>query len=440
MSPCSLPTSGLLAALALLLPLAVAAQPAALDAQASDPRQLGWMQGFPPAEDKLIRQPDSDFFSFPKLRWTVCHFRQLMPTVGVARGPMPRPLPRAIDPAIDQLSFQRADNGETMRWDESLRANYTDGLIVLHRGRIVYEYYSGCLDEQGQHGVMSVTKSITGLIAQVLVAEGKLDPDARVESLIPELAGSGFGSATIRQVMDMTTDIAFDERYANPEADIWAYGRATNSLARALGERGPSHFYAYLPTIAGGGQHGQSFGYRTPNTDVLGWLVARASGQSVAQWLQARIWQRLGVEQDAYFTVDSIGTPFVGGGFNAGLRDLARLGQLVLDGGRLEDQQLFPAAVVAAIREGGDREAFARGYTGLPGASYRSMWWVFHDDHGSFAARGVHGQTLYIDPTAHMVIVRVASHPVAGNAANDPTSLPAYKALARHLLAAESGG
>lgn len=183
------------------------------------------------------------------------------------------------------------------------------------------------------------------------------------------------------------------------------------------------------------GRHGEAFAYKTVNTDVLGWIVARTTGQSLTDLLSARIWSRIGAEQDAYYTVDSIGTPFAGGGLSAGLRDLARVGQLILDGGMLDGERLFPAAAVERIRAGGDRAAFARaGYRQIPGGSYRGMWWVFHNPHGAFAARGVHGQTIYIDPRAEMVVVRFASHPQAANAANDPTSLPAYQALAEYLL------
>jgi len=132
-------------------------------------------------------------------------------------------------------------------------------------------------------------------------------------------------------------------------------------------------------------------------------------------------------------TVEGVGTPFAGGGLSAGLRDLGRIGQLVLNGGHLNGQRLFPSEVTANIARGGDKRAFAAGYSGLKGGSYRSMWWVFHNRHGAFAARGVRGQTIYVDPTAQMVIVRFASHPMAGNAANDPTSLPAYQAVAEYL-------
>ena len=165
-------------------------------------------------------------------------------------------------------------------------------------------------------------------------------------------------------------------------------------------------------------------------------VIARVTGRNVAELLSERIWRRLGAEQDAYFTVDSIGTPFAGGGFNAGLRDLARFGEMLRNNGRYNGQQIVPKTVVDDIRRGGNKEAFAKAnYTLLPGWSYRNMWWVTHNEDGAYTARGVHGQTIYIDPKAEMVIVRFASNPVASNAANDPTSLPAYHALAQHLLA-----
>lgn len=142
------------------------------------------------------------------------------------------------------------------------------------------------------------------------------------------------------------------------------------------------------------------------------------------------------MEQDAYFEVDSVGTEFAGGGLNAGLRDLARFGEMMRRGGEWNGQQIIPRSVVEDIRKGGDRDAFAKaGYDLLPGWSYRDMWWVTHNEHGAYGARGVYGQAIYIDPKAEMVIARFASHPVAANAGNDPTSLPAYHALAKYLMA-----
>ena len=425
------------AAWALTLCAASAEAPAQLDAIESDPKTLGWMEGFPPPPDKTIVQPDSNYFSFPKLRWTVCHFRELLPTKQVSRGlGAPAPLETSLlHEEIDEVTFSPLGSEDTMTWEESLGANYTDGMLILHKGKIVYERYFGAFREDGKHGAMSMTKSMVGLLAEILVAEGELDEDALVSTIVPELERTAFGDATVRQVMDMTTGLDYSENYSDPEADVWIYNAAANPLPKPADYEGPRTYYEYLQTVAKEGDHGEAFGYKTINTDALGWILARTTGKSVAELLSDRIWRRIGAEQDAYMTVDSIGVPFAGGGLSAGLRDLGRVGQLMLNGGNFNGRSLFPTAVVESIRQGGDREGFANaGYKTLEGGSYKSMWWLFHNDHGAYAARGVHGQTIYVDPKAEMVLVRFASHPQAKNAYIDPTSLPAYEAVAKFLL------
>ena len=434
----SRPLSGLIVVIALLGTLnePSAQSVTTLSMKDSDPKMLGWMMGFPPPEEKLIMQPETDYFSFPKLRWTVCHIRELMPTKQVSRGiDSPIPLQYAIDDTIDAVRFTPLGEDESMTWKESLSANYTDGILILHENRVVYEKYSGCLDPAGKHAAMSMTKSITGLLAEVLLVEGRLDDTAEVSSIIPELKDSAFGSATVRQVMDMTTALDYSEDYSDPNADIWVYSKAASPLPKPSDYEGPDGYFEYLQTVEQDGHHGEVFGYRTINTDALGWIISRVTGKSLTTLLSERIWSRMGTEQDGYMTVDAKGTPFAGGGLSAGLRDLGRIGLLMLNGGQINGQQLFPKKVIENIRTGGDKEAFAKaGYKTLKGGSYRSMWWIFHNKHGAFAARGVHGQTIYIDPEAEMVIVRFASYPTAKNAQIDPTSLPAYQAVAEYLM------
>lgn len=417
------------------LPPARADEVTPMTARQSDPVALGWMVGAPPPDDKIIRFSDGDYFTFPKLRWTVCHFRQLMPTVGVSRGLGPlRFFDRKIDDAIDALTFVPIGGVKPMTFGEAFDVNYTDGLVILHKGVLVYERYSGCLDETGQHGAMSVTKSLTGLLGEMLVAEGTIDDKAKVATLVPELASSAFGDATVRQVLDMTTGLHYSEDYSDPDADVWTYSAAGNPLPKPADYKGPRSYFDYLKTVRKEGEHGAAFGYKTINSDALGWIIARVTGKSVAALLSERIWSRMGAELDAYYTVDSIGTPFAGGGLNAGLRDLARIGQLILNGGMLNGERLIPEAAIAHIRAGGDKAAFAKAdYPLLPGWSYTGMWWISHNADGAFMARGVHGQAIYVDPAAQMVIARFASNPVTSNAANDPTSLPAYAAVADYL-------
>ncbi len=412
-------------------------------AQATDPVAMGWMQGFPPPKSKRLSAVDGSFFQFPALRYSVVHMREFLPTVNVSRElGAPVRFQYALDTNIDAVTFMPWGSSQPMMWQASLARNYTDGIVILHHGKVVYERYFGELEPDRKHAAMSVTKSFTGTLAAMLVAEGKLDTAAPVTKYVPELKGSAFGDATVRQVMDMTTCVDYSEDYANSKAQIWDYAKASNPMPPPPGYKGPVGTFAYLETLKPqpGCKPGNSFAYKTPNADALGWIVARASGKSIATLLSKKIWQRLGMEQSAYYQVDADGMPLAGGGLSAGLRDMARFGQMILDGGVWHGQRILPQAAIADIRKGGSTQAFAKsGHPKLKGWSYRDLWWITENSDGAFAARGVHGQTIYIDPKADMVIVRFASTPEAANAANDPTSLPGYQAVADYLMAHDSG-
>jgi len=411
--------------------------PAIPTAEQTDPVKLGWMMGSPPPPDKIIRFADGSFYTFPKFRWTFSNSRQMGPTTNVSRGlGASAPLPRAERNDIDAVTFTPLGKTDPMTWAQSLGANYTDGIVVLHKGVVVYERYFGALKVDGQHIAQSVTKSFFGTIGAALLVEGKLDENALVSQYVPELKDSAFGDATIRQLLDMRTGLKYSENYADPKAEIWDHVRAGSVLPRPPGYQGPQTFYEFLQTVKKEGEHGGPFVYKTVNSDALGWVIRRVTGKSVSENLSERIWRKLGMEQDAYFSVDTVGNEFAGGGLNSGLRDLARFGEMMRNDGQFNGQQIIPKAVVDDIRKGGDKSAFpAASFPLLPGWSYRDMWWVTHNEHGAYAARGIHGQAIYIDPKAEMVIARYASFPQAANGFSDPTSLPAYHALAKYLIA-----
>jgi len=422
---------------AISLVLSAQTAKAPLDARASDPVAMGWMIGTPPPADKTIRFADGSFYNFPQTRWSFSNIREFVPTRVVSRGNrQASDIPKAERADIDAIAFQPIGSAKTMTWAESLEANYTDGILVLHKGRIVYERYFGVLTPERQHIAFSVTKSFVATIAAALISEGVLDEHALVAKYVPELKASGFGDATIRQLLDMTTGLKYSEDYEDPHSPIVAFSVANGFLPRPANYQGAQTSYAYLETLGKEYPHGERFSYKTVNTDALAWVMSRATKKPLSELLRERLWNKLGVEQDAYFTVDPVGTEFAGGGLNLTLRDMARFGEMMRLGGRYRGRQIVPAAVVDDIRRGGDRELFAKaGYKTLSGWSYRNMWWVSHNSDGAFSARGVHGQLIYIDSKAEMVIVRFASHPISANANSDPTSLPAYEALARHLMA-----
>ena len=408
-----------------------------LDGRASDPEVLGLMQGAPPPPDRRIRFEDDRFLSFPQIRWSLSHMRELLPTANVSRGSAaPTELGEIavnVDAGIDALAFVDL-HGQQRRWGEALADTYCDGILVLHRGRRIYERYFGALRPERPHCCFSITKSYAATLAAALVVEGVLAETQRVPFYLPEMAGTAYGDVRLRELLDMQVGVAHSELYSDPAAGVWDYARAGGLRARPAGYDGPSNFYEFLLTLRKEGEHGREFAYKTVNTELLCWIMKRVTGVGLAELLSARIWSQIGCEQDGYLSVDSVGVEMGGGGLNSTLRDLGRFGELMRCEGSCDGRQVIPALVVADIRRGSDPAKFVNaGYTLLPGYSYRDMWWVSHNQYDAFEARGIHGQRLYVAPRAELVIARFASHPIASSAANDPITLPAFAALAASL-------
>ncbi len=408
-----------------------------LDARASDPNALKLMQGFPPETKKQVKLQDGTSGRFPNIRWAFSHQRELKPTANIRRGAgAAHPFPKQLRDDLDAIPFTSQD-GQQLTWGQSQDANFIDGILVLHRGTIIYEQYRGALAPHAPHLAMSVTKSFTGLLAAMLAHEGKLDPSAPVTRYVPELADGAYGDATVRQVMDMTIGVDYSENYTDPAAGVRYYGVSAGFNPRPADYAGPETIFDFLKTLKKKGEHGQAFAYKTCNTEVLGWIVQRVAGASIAQLLSERIWQKIGAEEDAHIVVDSVGAAMCGGGLNLTLSDLARFGEMMRLGGAFNGQRIVAEAVVEDVAGGANRDHFAKaGYLTLPGWSYRNQWWVSHDKFGSYTARGIHGQVIWIAPRAQLVVARFASHPTAanGNGPLDKVSLPSYAALADHLV------
>ena len=234
---------------------------------------------------------------------------------------------------------------------------YTDGFIVLHDGAIVYERYLNGQTPSSPHLMFSVTKSFTGTLALMLMEEGKLDANRTIASYVPELAGTAFADATVQQLLNMTNSIEFDETYDDPKSDITRFAAAFSSCDGSV--------YSYLQTLKKPNAqfaHGEAFHYVTPDPEVLGWIIRRVTGKNLAQVLEEKIWSKLGTDQDGYYWVDSEGTEMAGGGFNIALRDGARFGQMILDDGKFNGQQIVSAAIARRIKQPGDHEVFGRFY------------------------------------------------------------------------------
>ncbi|MGE0623482.1 MAG: serine hydrolase domain-containing protein [Pseudomonadales bacterium] len=396
------------------------------------------MQGFPPPAEQVVGF--HNYMQSPFNRWAFLHMRELQPTREVYRGSGDvRALASAPVP-LDELRFELF-GGRTIDLPTWLDESFADAFLVLHEGRIVYERYFNGMAPHQQHQMFSGTKSFVGMLTLMLIEEGRIDPERTMASYVPELDGSAFGDATVQQVLDMTTSIRFNEDYTDPDADIFAYGQVFG-FAGPPGEnhRGPRTIYEYLPTLKKSDlPHGQAFHYVTPNTDALAWLNSRVSGESLSEALSRRVWQQLGVERDGYVWLGGGAAEMAGGGLNVTARDAARFGQMILDGGRVDGRQVIPAAIAARILEPGNREVFNRLYQDPwyehVGWAYHDQWWTFNNPHKAVSAIGVHGQFIYIDPVAKMVVVKQSSHPDAEGESNEVHGPQIWQQIGEYLMA-----
>ena len=396
---------------------------------------LGYMQSFPPAADKQI--DNSNRSRYPQSRWVMQHTREFVPTRNIRRGTnQPLELPRK-DKNLDGFLIED-DKGQTISFADWQKATFTDALVVMHKGHIVYERYHNQMRPETPHLLFSLTKSFTGLIVAQLADEGKIDLDAIIPKYVPELADSAWGDMTLRQAMDMTGAVKYRENYTDQTSDVFPYLYSSNLLPAPNDYKGPRNIYDFLKTLKKEGEHGAGFVYRTVHSEVLGWVVSRVTGKHFADVLSERIWTKLGMEEDAYVMVDSIGTPLQGAGLNATARDLARFGEMLRRGGEFNGQRVLSQAVIDDLRKGGDREKFkASGMTFRPGYSYHNQWRILHNPDGAFEASGVNGQMIHVNPKAEMIVVKLSSHPIAGAGATQALTLKAWSALAQAVQEAK---
>jgi CubicO group peptidase (beta-lactamase class C family) len=417
--------------------IALIACQVAAQAPAKLPPPLNWsdaglMKGSPPPKAKQVTK--ANWLGYPYIRWSFQHARELLPTKPIAHGPKAIPLP--MEPKdLDKLTFED-DKGNPVTFEAFLENTYTDGIVVLHKGKIIYERYLNGMTPETHHMFFSMSKSFVGLVTAILAAKGMLDEKALVSKYVPELATSAYGDATLRQVMDMRVGVKFLEVYTDPKSDISKYVIAANWVPRPPNYQGPTNLYAALVALKEReGPHGGNFGYKSANSDVLAWVASRTSGKSLSQLVSELIWSKIGAENKAYYLVDPLDTEVAMGGLNASLRDVARLGQTMLQMGQWEGREVIPNSVVEDIMKGGDREAFAKGNQPTrPGWSYRSQWWITHNQNGAYLAMGVFGQRLYVDPKAQMVVAKFGSHPVPGNAFTDAIHQKVFDSLAKILM------
>jgi CubicO group peptidase (beta-lactamase class C family) len=413
--------------------VAMAQAPQPPPPESTDPVKLELMKGFPPPADKVVRL--STVLKFPNGRWAFHHMRELGPTVQVWRGDDKPSIAREALQDLGPLRFED-DKGAQVMLADWQRTTFTDGLLVLHKGAVVYQKHYAGMAAHEPHALWSMSKSFTGLLATLLIKDGLIDPSALVTKYLPELKDSAWADATVQQTLDMTTGVAYSENFRDPSSGIFQYLHAAGLLPAPPSYAGPRTIPELLVTLKKDGEHGVGFKYKTVDTEVIGWLLQRVTGKSFSALMSERLWSRIGAQDDGYVWVDPIGTQITSVGFSATLRDLGRVGEMMRTAGRFNGRQVIPESVIAEIRKGGDVEKFkANGQAMRSGYSYHNQWWIPHDRDGSFEMKGLNGQHMHINPASELVIIKVSSHPAGDTSLTHNLDRRAFAAIAAAMRA-----
>jgi CubicO group peptidase (beta-lactamase class C family) len=352
----------------------------------------------------------------PANRWSFRHVRELIPSARVAAR---QPSSLASTPGDTPFLTPQARS--------LLDRTYTDALVVAHDGQFVLEWYAPGVKSDDRHIVFSVTKSVTALVVGALASQGKLDIGECVATYVPESQRGGFGTATVRHLLDMTASVQFVEDYYGP--DMRHYREAAGLLPSA-DDRGLHSYIAQLPPDR---PHGQQYRYTSPSTDMLGWVCERVSGVPFAELIAEYVWGPMGAEADADLLVDRFGAPRTGGGLCATARDMVRIGQLVVDSGA----GVIADWYIADLMSCGDTALWAAGEIAhlLPGGAYRSCWYQPREDPGVVMAIGIYGQWIYVDVPRRVVVAKQSS----GDKATDPPVDHEVIALLRDIARTAAG-
>ncbi len=320
---------------------------------------------------------------------------EIFPVRTIHASSEPSPLRRGSMHLPAEFSYR----GEPRSTEEYLEYSQSTGLLVLHGDTILYERYWRGHGEDGHHISWSVAKSFVSALVGIALDEGRFASiDDPVTKYLPELAGTGYDGVPIRDVLEMSSGVGFNEDYGDYESDINRFGRAI-AFGGSMADFAASLKRARPP--------GTYHHYVSIDTQVLGMLVTRVTGVDLSEYLGTRIWQPLGMEYDAFWLLDSTGMEVALGGLNVALRDYGRFGLLYLNQGRAGGRQLVPQAWVASsTRPGGPHLLPGDNPASSSTWGYGYQWWIPDPDMGDYTAAGIYNQYIYVNPRARVVVVK----------------------------------
>lgn len=363
--------------------------------------------------------------------WSFVNVESLLNGQSIPKGSLS--LPWETTTAID-LENITLPNGQSAK--EAIHTSHGDALVVVDDGKLCSEFYFGETNADSRHLLFSITKSVVGILAGILIEEGSLSRDLLVTQYIPELANSAWGDATVDQVLDMLVSVDFGEDYLDPQGLMEHYRVAMEwNPPGNVDYSGGLH--RFLTRVAKGKQeHGQYMQYASPTTDVLGWILERASGESIPTLISSRIWQRIGAQANAWISVDKENGARTAGGMCATALDLARFGEALRLNADAQGSPFISPHWREDILLSGNRNAWKNGTLNVlfPAGHYRNKWYVPDRLPGAMMAIGIHGQWLYIDPIRKITIVKLSSQPLPEDGPLDQLNIDLCSAVSEAIV------
>lgn len=348
----------------------------------------------------------------PLNRWAYTHLREVLPTKDIPNDYRTVQPLEGIDTAASDIVINLG--GVEIPLSGAMKNAYVDGILVLKDGSAIIERYDGTLTPERTHLLWSVSKTITGLTAASVAADGLIDLNKTVADYVPDLQQTGWGDNSLRTLLDMRDTSDWNEDYAAPDSTVRRQDCADGLLTGPMcaGEPVVGN-YVFLPTVGRDDSRNDTFVYKSGTTDVIAWVLEAATGQRFADLVSARIWKPMGAERSAAITVDVGGFTLASGGMMATLRDIGRVGQLMLDRGRVGSTQVVPSGWIDDVfNQPGDPSWSLPSWPGTK-PYYRSFVWGLGDGEGTVQARGVHGQFIDVSPSTDTVVVVFSSWPDA---------------------------
>jgi CubicO group peptidase (beta-lactamase class C family) len=377
-----------------------------------------------------------NWLSAPHSQWSFQHVEDFVPTAVISRGTGPAAALPAASAPMAEIPVTSTD-GVATTVGTVMATTATDGWAVAYRGSMVAEEYLDGLGAQTRHLLFSVSKSLVAAVVGALHGTGAIALDAPVTTYVPALANCGYAGATVRQLLDMRSGIAFSDNYLHPTAEIHLLDEAIGWAPKSSPD-GPATLRDFLLTLRQKSAHGGPFEYRSCETDVLGWICEVAGGQRMPDLMSELLWSRIGAQSDATIGVDAVGTGIFDGGINACLTDMIRFGSLFLhEGVSLTGQQVVPSAWIADTLDGGldSREAFAASPDDnrMPGGMYRNQVWFPYPGSNVVLCQGMCGQMIYVDRAAEVVAAKLSTQPDSEDPHMLLDTLRAFDAVAHEL-------